>query len=245
MTDIICHELRNPLNGIYHNGEIVYDSIVKIRETMSSLREEIARSHASPFAPPLITSQATAEAWTQFLDDLEDELTHDLDSMEALNQCAKHQNRITEDVLQLGKLSMNLVSLKEVPFDPIMEIKHCMRMFEREVLAKKIELKMSVGKEYESFKIGLVNGDPVRFAQVLLNLLSNAVRFTENALRRIIEITFNASKEEPHFSSSFERSWRRGYHPGGKDIFVSGSLRRHQRFNLLDQLGHRHWCWSY
>jgi len=41
---------------------------------------------------------------------------------------------------------------------------------------------------------------------VLLNLLSNAVRFTENALRRIIEITFNASKEEPHFSSSFEQA---------------------------------------
>jgi signal transduction histidine kinase len=95
---------------------------------------------------------------------------------------------------------MNLASLKEMPFDPVIEIKNCIRMFEREASAKKIELKLSVGKGYESIQVGWVSGDPVRFTQVLLNLLSNAVRFTEKASTRIIQITLDASVEEPNLS---------------------------------------------
>ena len=159
----------------------------------TSLLRELARS-STPSA--LIEGRALL----QFLDNLEDDLTHNLDAMEALNQCARHQNRITEDVLQLGKLSMNLVSLKEMPFDPVIETKSCIRVFEREALAKKIELRLSVGKMYESLKVGWVSGDPVRFAQVLLNLLSNAVQFTEDAPTRAIEITLDASVEEPNLS---------------------------------------------
>ena len=166
----------------------MYESIFKIRDKILLLREALARS---PIPSPLIDLP-------RVFDDLEDELTHNLEAMEALNQCARHQNRITEDVLQLGKLSMNLASLKEMPFDPVIEAKGCIRMFEREALAKKIELKLSVGKGYESLQVGWVSGDPVRFAQVLLNLLSNAVRFTENAPTRTIQITLDASIEEPN-----------------------------------------------
>ena len=172
----------------------MYESILKIRDKTSLLRVELARSSTpSPFTE--------GRALSQFLDNLEDELTRNLDAMEALNQCARHQNRITEDVLQLGKLCMNLASLKEMPFDPIIEIKSCIRTFEREALVKKIELKLSVGNMYKSLQVGWVSGDPVRFAQVLLNLLSNAVRFTENARTRTIEITVDASVEEPDLSS--------------------------------------------
>ena len=168
----------------------MYESIFKIRDKTLLLREALTQS---PIPSLLIDLP-------RFFDDLEDELMRNLEAMEALNQCARHQNRITEDVLQLGKLSMNLASLKEMPFDPVIEAKGCIRMFEREALAKKIELKLSVGKGYESLQVGWVSGDPVRFAQVFLNLLSNAVRFTEKAPTRTIQITLDASVEEPNLS---------------------------------------------
>ena len=169
----------------------MYESIFKIRDKILLLREALARS---PIPSPRIDLP-------RVFDGLEDELTRNLEAMEALNQCARHQNRITEDVLQLGKLSMNLASLKEMPFDPVIEAKACIRMFERAALAKKIELKLSTGKGYESLQVGWVSGDPVRFAQVFLNLLSNAVRFTENAPIRTIQITLDALVKEPNLSS--------------------------------------------
>ena len=114
------------------------------------------------------------------IEDLEDDLTHDLSSMEALIQCSKHQNRIVDDVLQLGQLSMNLISIRKTPFDPLIEVKTCIQR----TSTKAIEVKVS-GKS------GWVNGDPIRYAQVLLNLLSNAVRFTESAPTRSINVEFD------------------------------------------------------
>ena len=120
------------------------------------------------------------------LDNLEDNLTNDLNSMEALIQCAKHQNRIVDDVLQLGKLSMNLISIRKTPFDPLIEVKACIQRFDAVASAKGIEVKVSGNS-------GWVRGDPIRYAQVLLNLLSNAIRFTENAPTRGIDVSIEAS----------------------------------------------------
>jgi signal transduction histidine kinase len=114
------------------------------------------------------------------IEDLEDDLTHDLSSMEALIQCSKHQNRIVDDVLQLGQLSMNLISIRKTPFDPLIEVKTCIQR----TSTKTIEVKVSGKSKW-------VSGDPIRYAQVLLNLLSNAVRFTENAPTRSIDVEFN------------------------------------------------------
>jgi signal transduction histidine kinase len=121
--------------------------------------------------------------------------------MEALIHCAKHQNRIADDVLQLSKLSMNLVSLTETAFDPFIEVKNCLRMFEREATVKEIDMKLSIGEGYDALQVATVCGDPIRYAQVLLNFLSNAIRFTEKAPHRTIEITLNASEEEPILAS--------------------------------------------
>lgn len=114
------------------------------------------------------------------IEDLEDDLTHDLSSMEALIQCSKHQNRIVDDVLQLGQLSMNLISIRKTPFDPLIEVKTCIQR----TSTKAIEVKVSGKSRW-------VSGDPIRYAQVLLNLLSNAVRFTESAPTRSIDVEFD------------------------------------------------------
>src|SRR6202044_274660 len=147
MVDIICHELRNPLNGIYHNGELVYDSILQTRDKTILLRETLTHSPISEYQTSV----------SHFFEDLEVELTHNLESMAALSQCAKHQNRIADDVLQLGKVSMNLASLKEMPFDPLVEIRKCIRMFEKEVLAKGIEVTLTVQGGYKSLEVGWVH----------------------------------------------------------------------------------------
>jgi len=198
--DVICHELRNPLNGIYHNADIVLESVNNIREEMIKFREELARSHNTPDLAVITYLPKDSRAIAHLFDFLESELTQDLESLESLNLCAKHQKRIADDVLQMSKLSMNLVSLTRTSFDPLVETGNVIRMFEREAVVKGITFKFTLGPRYHDLEIGWVSADPIRFAQVLINFISNAVRFTEKAHRREIEVTLDALEREPQLS---------------------------------------------
>jgi signal transduction histidine kinase len=199
-SDVICHELRNPLNGIYHNADIIFESMTSIREVILKFRDEMLDTNNSKPPLTMVYGPEELQAFTHLLEFLDTELVQDLESLEALNLCAKHQKRIADDVLQMSKLSMNLVSLTEIPFDPLVETSNVIRMFEREAFVKNVAFKFTLGTAYREHQIGWVRADPIRFAQVLLNFISNAVRFTEKSPRREIEVTLDASDVEPSLS---------------------------------------------
>jgi signal transduction histidine kinase len=174
--------------------------MTSIREVILKFRDEML--HTNNSKPPLtmVYGPEELQAFTHLIEFLDTELVQDLESLEALNLCAKHQKRIADDVLQMSKLSMNLVSLTEVPFDPLVETSNVIRMFEREAFVKNVAFKFTLGTAYRELQIGWVRADPIRFAQVLLNFISNAVRFTEKSPRREIEVMLDASDMEPSLS---------------------------------------------
>jgi len=187
---VIFHEMRNPLNAIYQSGDIVHESITK-------MLEEIIE-----FGKPTGTSDVDVTSLRHLLEFLQDELEMNIDSMKSLNLCAKHQKRIADDILQISKLSLNLVSLSETPFDPLEETNGAIRMLERPAAAKGIDITMSLGKQYKDLGVDWVKADPIRFTQVLVNFISNAIRFTENAPTRNIEISLDASEDLPDLPNS-------------------------------------------
>ena len=182
--------MRNPLNAIYQSGDIVYESITK-------MLEEIVN-----FGKPDNTSGLEMTSLCHLLEFLREELEMDIDSMKSLNLCAKHQKRIADDILQISKLSLNLVSLSETPFDPLEETRGAIRMLERSASVKGIDITFSLGERYKELKVGWVKADPIRYAQVLVNFISNAIRFTENAPTRNIEITLDVSEKVPNLPNS-------------------------------------------
>ena len=200
IADVICHELRNPLNGIYHNADIVSESMTSIREEVLKFRDDLFRTHKTNELAEIEYSYQDSQTIAHLVDFLDTELAQDLESIESLTLCAKHQKRIADDVLQMSKLSMNLVSLTITQFDPLQETRNVIRMFEREAFVKNIAFKFTVGSGYQDLQVGWVSADPIRYSQVLLNFISNAVRFTEKAPIREIEIGLDASEMEPQFS---------------------------------------------
>ena len=199
IKDVICHELRNPLNGIYHNADIVSESVTSVREQVLKLRDDLFRTHKTNDLSNIEYSYQDSQTISHLVEFLDTELAQDLESLKSLNLCAKHQKRIADDVLQMSKLSMNLVSLTITQFDPLQETRNVIRMFEREAFVKNIAFKFTIGEGYRRLEIGWVSADPIRFSQVLLNFISNAVRFTEKAPIREIEISLDASEVEPVF----------------------------------------------
>lgn len=217
--DVIFHELRNPLNGIFQCAQMLFESITKVGDQVRNFHElHMSKNHCKD-----------DESLHRFLESLEDEFATDLESLESLNICAKHQKRIADDVLQMSKLSMNLVSLNEKPFNPLVETTNAIRMFEREAYVKGIELTFSLGEKYKALQIGWVHADPVRFSQVLVNFISNALRFTENAPTRVVDVTLDASEDVPTLPEQLKNTHEVSHQKSSKDrettVFLISSIK--------------------
>ncbi|OZJ04686.1 hypothetical protein BZG36_02542 [Bifiguratus adelaidae] len=186
--DRTCHELRNPLNGIYHNADILQDSLTRMHKEVGSLRTTASNSHGMDASEEAEISGSV----TKVMEWLGSEMVQDLEAVETINLCALHQKKIADDVLQMSKISMNLVVLSYQNFDPAQEITNIIRMFESELKNKEIESKFVVGEGYRNVRVRSVKGDPTRLGQVVINLLANAIRFTEKSSRKLITIKLDA-----------------------------------------------------
>jgi signal transduction histidine kinase len=82
---------------------------------------------------------------------------------------------IINDILDLTKIESNQMTLEMLPFNLRDEIRNIIKLLENKASDKGLEL----GFEVEDTVPKIVNGDPVRTKQILLNLLSNGVKFTE------------------------------------------------------------------
>ncbi|ORX86571.1 hypothetical protein K493DRAFT_268976 [Basidiobolus meristosporus CBS 931.73] len=171
--DMTCHELRNPLNGIYHSADLLHESLEKMQK---EVRQESIRKVAN---------------W------LEKEIEDDLDVVDTITLCAQHQKKIADDVLHMSKINMNLLVLSKTKLRPIEVVTNVIRMFETEVRLKGIDLKFVLAEGYTRMKVDWVKGDPTRFTQILINFMTNAIRFTERVPFRQITVTLDASDRVP------------------------------------------------
>ena len=81
---------------------------------------------------------------------------------------------LINDVLDLTKIEEGRLLLERLPFAPAEIVHDVLRLLGARALEKKLELRF----ETQLAEPLLVAGDPLRFRQVLLNLVDNAVKFT-------------------------------------------------------------------
>lgn len=82
---------------------------------------------------------------------------------------------LINDILDFSKIEAGQMDLEQIQFDPEVLCYDVCDLIRPRLLDKKIEVLCRVGDNVPS----MVVGDPHRFRQVLLNLMGNAVKFTE------------------------------------------------------------------
>ncbi|KAK4987341.1 hypothetical protein LTR50_004676 [Elasticomyces elasticus] len=131
-------------------------------------------------------------------DDLPTDLVNSsLDAAQTIALCAQHQKRIVDDVLTLSKLDSAMLLVTPVDAQPLHVVQRALKMFEGELQNADIQMKFVVDDSFRKLDIDWVRFDPSRVLQVLINLTTNAIKFTTTESKRTISVSIAASLEPP------------------------------------------------
>ena len=83
---------------------------------------------------------------------------------------------LINDILDLSKIEARRMELERIPFNPHSLVEECMAVFQGKELSSNLSFYSRIAKDIPS----VLAGDPTRLRQVLLNLMSNAVKFTKH-----------------------------------------------------------------
>ncbi len=83
---------------------------------------------------------------------------------------------LINDILDLAKVDSGKMTFEKTPFKIALTISAMLHLFEAKIQEKNLRLI----REYDSNIPEVLSGDPVRLNQIILNLVSNAVKFTES-----------------------------------------------------------------
>ena len=97
--------------------------------------------------------------------------------------------RVLSDILDMSKIAAGKLAIVKEPFSPRMCITEAIDIITPDVRRKGLELMVSVAEEVSD----IVIGDKGRLRQILINLISNAVKFTKD--RGKVEVRVTAGRQ--------------------------------------------------
>jgi len=95
--------------------------------------------------------------------------------LEIINRASEHLLSLINDILEMSKIESGRTQLNESSFNLIKLLQTLEEMFRLKAVSKKLQLNFEVADGVPHF----VNGDECKLRQILINLLGNAIKFTE------------------------------------------------------------------
>jgi signal transduction histidine kinase/CheY-like chemotaxis protein len=120
-----------------------------------------------------------------------------VEAAQTITLCAQHQKQIVDDILTLSKLDSHMLMVTPIDVQPVSVVQRALKMHENEVRNADIDMRFIVDPSFTNMGIDWVKIDPQRVLQVLINLTSNAIKFTSGSDHRVIYVTISASAESP------------------------------------------------
>ena len=170
--DITSHEMRNPLSAILQCADEI-TVLLSEKSNDGSEGVEVGEGAGS------------------------DVIANCIDAAQTISLCAMHQKRIVDDILTFSKLDSAMLVVTPVDVQPITVVQKALKMFEGELQTADIQLQFQIEDSFRQLQIDWVRLDPSRVLQVLINLTTNAIKFTSTQQKRTIKVTVGAMLEKP------------------------------------------------
>jgi PAS domain S-box-containing protein len=120
-----------------------------------------------------------------------------IDGVETIEYCTMHQKHIIDDILTLSRADAGLLPLNPDKCRPLLVVKDTLKVFEREMNTYEIEFKFRIDDSFLLENLDFVELDAGRLSQMLINLISNAIKFTKGRPKRVITVSLCAFGVEP------------------------------------------------
>lgn len=104
---------------------------------------------------------------------------------------AENLNELINDILDVSKIESGYIEIEAIPFNFSEMLNDLLPTFEMKAKSKKIKL---IHSYPENFHLDYV-GDPTRIRQILINLIGNALKFTEQGH---VKLSLTQPAEQPH-----------------------------------------------
>ncbi|KAG9657385.1 histidine kinase, partial [Aureobasidium melanogenum] len=117
------------------------------------------------------------------------------DAAHTISICALHMKVIIDEVLDFSKLDSNLLVLAPERTRPREVLEKALKMFEAEM--KSSDIKTEVEQLPSDCSVDDVLCDPSRLLQIIINLITNALKFTRNSNTRRITLAYGLFSAPP------------------------------------------------
>jgi two-component system, sensor histidine kinase len=105
------------------------------------------------------------------------EMTHEQAEYSALaTESSEHLLKVINDILDFSRIERDALELENIPFNVLELIQNSVQVFQHSAHQRGLQLLQKTQSGLEQIE---VQGDPTRIRQILVNLLGNALKFTE------------------------------------------------------------------
>ena len=99
---------------------------------------------------------------------------------------------LINDILDLAKVDAGKLTFEQTPFKMALSISAMLHLFELKIQEKNLELV----KDYDNNIPEVLIGDPIRLHQIILNLVSNAIKFTSKGKVTVSVLLLNEDENK-------------------------------------------------
>jgi PAS domain S-box-containing protein len=144
----LCHELRNPLTGVSSNIEL-------LQEELATLKNQLHKEYGE-------LSTSVNQHFTEIKQSLAD-----------MSICTTYQENILNENLDVAKISENKLVLDQKPINLKILLTEVAKIFKAKAEKKGLKFNLILPETEIMLK-----GDALRIKQIIVNLVSNAIKFT-------------------------------------------------------------------
>ena len=149
-----------------------------------------------------------------------------LEHINTASACSKSLLQVISEILDFSKLEAGRLELERIQFNILQEFDELIRIFKNQARVKKLVFSAEYDDEVPVFMMG----DPARLRQVIMNLLSNAFKFTDCGE---VRLSINPCRDHPG-NTTTDRYFKISITDTGIGIPADRSSRLFESFSQMD-----------